>query len=115
MIKFITITNYKNESLTIDMFNPHTSGFNIRNITGLGPVKADITTTKMVVADGDVYNSARANGRNIVLTLGPEMVPGLGLNSVEDCRQRSYRYFPLKKKFLYYTIFFRLFHKIFFM
>lgn len=98
MIRTVEITNYKNEVLNIDLFNSNSSGLNIRNITGLGPVKADITTTKLVVSDGDYYNSARANGRNIVITLGFNIAAHLGINSIEDCRQMVYKYFPLKKK-----------------
>lgn len=98
MIKYIELTNYKNDTLKIDIFNPKTSGFDIRKIDGLGPVKADITTTKLVTSDGDYYNNARANGRNIVLTLGLNIVPELGINSIEDCRQLLYKYCPLKKK-----------------
>lgn len=98
MIKFIKITNYKNEELMIDLFNPYTSGFYIAKIDGLCPVKADITTTKMVTTDGDIYNHARANSRNIILTLGFIANNEIGLHSIEDCRQKTYKYFPLKKR-----------------
>lgn len=98
MFKSIKIVNYKNEELLIDFFNSDPTGFNIRKIDGLGPVKADIATTKIVTSDGDIYNSARANGRNIVLTLGFIIKPDIGMNTIEDCRQKTYKYFPLKKK-----------------
>lgn len=98
MFKTITIINYKEEKFVIDIFNPQTSGYNIRNIEGLGPVKADVNTTPIVTKDGDVFNSARANKRNIVFTLGFEIATHLGLSSIESVRQRSYKIFPLKSK-----------------
>lgn len=104
MLRFIKLTNYKNETLTINLFNPKSSGFDVRKIDGLGPVKANITTTKLVTTDGDYYNSARANGRNIVITLGFNIVPELGIKSIEDCRQLLYKYCPLKKKLRFTVI-----------
>lgn len=96
MIKYVRVTNYKDETLSIDIYNSATSGVNIRKIDGLGPVKANITTTAIVSGDGDIYNSARADKRNIVLTLGFVITPNLDLNTIEDVRQMSYKYFPLK-------------------
>ena len=42
MIKSVTITNHLDESIKLDLFNPEESGFIIKNIEGLGPVKANI-------------------------------------------------------------------------
>lgn len=94
MIKNITITNYLGESMTLDMLEPEKSGFAIKSITGLGPVKADINRTSMATMDGSNYNSARALERNIVMKL--EFI-GTATESVEDVRQKSYKYFPIKK------------------
>lgn len=94
MIKNITITNYLGESITLDMLEPEKSGFAIKNITGLGPVKADINRTNLATMDGSNYNSARALERNIVMKL--EFV-GTPTESIEDIRQKSYKYFPIKK------------------
>lgn len=96
MIKFVTITNNKNEELKIDIYNSVTTGMNIRKIDGLGPVKANIITTPIVTNDGDIFNSARADKRNIVLTLGFKITPEIGLNTIEDVRQKTYNFFPLK-------------------
>lgn len=96
MIRNIKIINYKNEEVTIDINSSYSSGFNIRQIDGLGPVKANIVTTKNVTSDGDIYNSARADKRNIVLTLGFDIRTNLGLNMIEDVRHKSYQFFPLK-------------------
>lgn len=93
MIKLIKITNYLGESLTLEMGSPEKSGLFIKQIEGLGPPKADINAKELATSDGGVYNSARANTRNIVLTLGFLFNP-----SVEDMRQLTYKYFPIKKK-----------------
>lgn len=100
MIKSITVTNYLNESLTIDLRHPEQTGIVVRKIEGLGPCKANINAKEMATGDGAVYNSARVNSRNIVLTLG-----FLFKNSIEDVRQLTYKYFPIKKnlKFLIET------------
>ena len=75
------------------MRRPEKSGFLVKSITGLGPVKANINITEIATSDGAIYNSARATKRNIVMTLGLLFDP-----TVEDTRQKSYKYFPLKKK-----------------
>lgn len=67
-------------------------GFLITKITGLGPIKADINMTKLATADGSIYNSARFNERNIVITIRFSGV------DIEAARQRTYKYFPTKRK-----------------
>lgn len=98
MIKLVKITNYLGEELTLTLTQPELSGIYIESITGLGPVKADINTTEVTTADGAMYNSARANKRNIVMTLGFLAEQG----SVEDNRQKTYKYFPLKQNLTLY-------------
>lgn len=93
MIKSIKITNYLGESLTLEMGSPDNSGLFIKKIEGLGPPKADINAKELATSDGSVYNSARATTRNIVLTLGFLFNP-----TIEDMRQLTYKYFPIKQK-----------------
>lgn len=95
MIKSVTVTNYSGESLVLELGAPEKSGFLVQRIEGLGPTKADIHITESATADGSTYNSARATSRNIVLSVQFLLLPPL---SVEDIRQESYRYFPLKKR-----------------
>lgn len=90
MLKSVTVTNYLGESIKLILTMPETSGIYIENITGLGPVHADINTTEVTTDDGAIYNSARATKRNIVMTVG-------FLQDVETNRQKTYKYFPLKK------------------
>lgn len=93
MIKSITVTNYLDETIVLDMRFPEKSGFLVKSITGLGPVKANINVADIATGDGGSYNSARATSRNIVMKLGFMFAP-----TVEAVRQKSYKYFPLKKK-----------------
>ena len=92
MIQSVTVINHLGESLKLDLAEPEKSGFIVKNITGLGPVKANINTSDICTADGSQFNSARKEKRNIVITLDFQLFP-----SVEDARQLTYRYFPLKK------------------
>lgn len=92
MIKSLTVTNYLGDSLKIELGRPETSGFLVRNITGLGPPKADINSTELVTSDGALYNSSRIQTRNLVLYLDFMMKP-----TIEAVRLLSYKYFPVKK------------------
>ena len=93
MINSLTVTNLSNESLTFDLRRPEDSGFLISDISGLGPVVANINSTELASSDGAVYNSARLGARNIVITF--IFLPNA---SIEDTRLLSYRLFPIKKK-----------------
>lgn len=92
MIKTVTVTNYLGERMVLDLYNPKRSGFSVKSISGLGPVKANINTTEIATSDGSLYNSARLNERNITISLGFEWMP-----LIEDARHKSYQFFPLKK------------------
>ena len=92
MIKEVTITNYLGESLSLKLSNPWETGIAVKEIDGLGPVKANINMTTISSGDGSRYNSARVGTRNIVFKLIL-----LGNPSVEDARQKTYKYFPVKK------------------
>lgn len=101
MIKTVIITNYRGESLTLDLADPYRSGYAVTSITGLGPNKATINTTDATTNDGSVYNSARANSRNIVLKL---KLMGSDSAEIEALRQNTYKYFPLKKSLTFEII-----------
>lgn len=91
MIKTVTVTNYLGESLTLELKNPWDVGIAITKIEGLGPVKADINSTEISSGDGARFNSARIGTRNIVFTFRLLEAP-----TVEDSRQKTYKYFPVK-------------------
>lgn len=91
MIKTVRVTNYLGESLTLELKNPWDVGIAITKIEGLGPVKADINSTEISSGDGARFNSARIGTRNIVFTFRLLEAP-----TVEDSRQKTYKYFPIK-------------------
>ena len=92
MIKKITITNNRGESLIMELTNPKESGFWIINVDGLGPVQANINTTEIVTYDGSIFNSSRGTERNITFSLVFDDL------DIENVRHKSYRYFPIKQK-----------------
>ncbi len=95
MIYSFTITNYLGDTIKLTLREPVLSGFLIKSVTGLGPVKANINTTEVATNDGSKFNSARLTQRNIVFQM--VFVDTLKGESVEDIRQKSYKYFPTKK------------------
>lgn len=95
MIRSFAVTNYLGDRIKIELGKPDISGFLIQSVTGLGPAKANINTTDIVTNDGTMYNSARMNQRNIVLQM--IFVETIYSETIEDIRQKSYKYFPLKK------------------
>lgn len=92
MIKAITITNHLGESVRLELSDPEKSGFAVKKIDGLGPVKANINFTELATNDGAIDNSARLESRNIVISLVFMPFP-----TIEDTRLLSYKYFPIKR------------------
>lgn len=93
MIKSVTITNYLGESVKIELADGDPEhGMVISNITGLGPPKANVSMTDLATMDGSLFNSARVEKRNIVIHMLFTFAP-----KIEDSRQRTYKYFPIKK------------------
>lgn len=98
MIHYIQVTNHLGETLDIEMTRPEKSGLVIKDISGLGPSKATINVTKLATKDGGTYNSANIEARNIVLKLGCYRKEGDKSFTIEDARQLTYKYFPVKRK-----------------
>lgn len=92
MINKVVITNRNGEILTIDLADVEPeSGLFISEIKGIGPVKASINMTDLATQDGAKYNSARAEKRNIVMSV-------IYLcDDAETARLLTYKYFPLKQ------------------
>lgn len=92
MIKSVTVTNHLGDSLTIKLGDSAETGFLIKNIDGLGPVKASINTTDIVTGDGSYFNSARVDERNIVFTFILN-----DASTIEEARLLAYKMFPVKR------------------
>ena len=95
MIYSIVVTNYLGDRIKLELGKPDISGFLIKSITGLGPAKANVNTTEVSTNDGSLFNYARLSQRNIVLDM--VFINTVYGESIEDLRQKSYKYFPLKK------------------
>lgn len=93
MIKSFEITNHLGETITLELANPYTTGLAIESVKGLEPAKADIKTTEIVTMDGSIFNNARTSKRNIVFKF-----IFLDAPTIEETRERCYRYFPVKEK-----------------
>lgn len=93
MIKSVTVTNPKGEQLTLELTRPEKSGIYIKSIDGIGPAKATINTTNFATIDGSFFSSSRIEERNIVFDLGFLFDP-----TIEDVRQKCYKFFPVKKQ-----------------
>ena len=76
-LETVEIQNNQGAVLSLSM-RDISSGYSIRTIEGLGPVAAEIVTSKFASIDGEHYQASRRGTRNIVMTLGLENVPGVG-------------------------------------
>src|SRR4051812_7049320 len=61
------------------------------NVEGLGPVKAEISSTPFATGRGELYQGGSTGKRNIVLTLG--LNPDWEEQTMSTLRQLLYRYF----------------------
>ncbi len=92
MIRSVKVTNYRGDSILLDLANPWETGFAVTSLTGIGPNKTDINTVEIATQDGVIFNSARTGSRNIVMK-----IQFVG-DDIEACRRKSYRYFPVKQR-----------------
>lgn len=95
MIHSLAVTNYLGDRIRLELGRPEITGFLIKSITGLGPVKANVNTTEVATNDGSMFNSARLSQRNIVIQMA--FVNTIYGEDIEEVRQKSYKYFPIKK------------------
>lgn len=98
MIKSITVINPKNEQLVLELDKPEKSGLIVERVEGLGPGTATINATELATTDGSIYSSARLPSRNIVFSFLMTTAPNIGIDTIEQSRYLTYKYFPIKKK-----------------
>lgn len=73
-------------------------GFSVRDIDGLDPVKATLVSSAFAQIDGEQYQSARREKRNITMQLGFE--PDFEVGTVQMLRRRLYEFFMPKSRVL---------------
>lgn len=89
MITEVSSINKGGESLNLDLFDPWSSGIAVKEITGLGPVKTELSLERYALIDGAFLKGARVGTRNVVLTLIP-----VG-EDIQTERRKIYHYFPV--------------------
>lgn len=77
--------------LPLGGFMPSDDPVQVRNIDGLGPVKAEIASTPFATGRGVQYQGSTTGFRNIVLSLG--LNPDWDEQTMSSLRQMLYRYF----------------------
>lgn len=98
MIKYIIARNPKNEIIQMELSNPWSSGLNVKNVTGISPVGAEIYSTPFASIDGGIFAGARVPSRQIVMTIGLVTNPAIGIDEIEDARLTVYNFFRIKDK-----------------
>jgi hypothetical protein len=76
--------------LPLGGFMPNDDPVQIKDITGLGPVKADIARTPFATGRGSLYQGSSVGDRNIVMTL--VLNPDWADQTMASLRQMLYRY-----------------------
>lgn len=92
MIHQIVATNGLGEKLDLDLFNPWSTGVAVKEVTGIGPVKSEVSYEKFALIDGGLFKGVKVGTRNTVITLIP-----IG-EDIEMVRNRIYEIFPVAEK-----------------
>ena len=104
MIRKVTVERIdgKGSVLTLPFNQSQVYRYILKNISGLGPVKAELNTSAIATKDGVLYNSQRIDSRNLVFDILLRKENGI---TIESSRQALYEYFPRNVilKFTFYT------------
>lgn len=90
MLMSVEITNAAGNTLQLPLTDS-SAGYSVRDIEGLDPVKATLTSSTMAQMDGAQPQSASRGTRNITMIVGLE--PDYVTNTVDSLRQDLYAYF----------------------
>jgi hypothetical protein len=89
----VDVQNSHGDTLSLQLLDA-SNGFVVKEITGLDPVNATLTTSVMAQRDGAQAQNARRETRNITMKIGLE--PDFVLTTVDSLRQSLYAYFMPK-------------------
>lgn len=95
MITKVTVTNVRGTELEMLLSGDNIAPFQIRNITGLGPVSATVNTLPLATHDGVSVTGSSVGKRNIVFTLG--LVPDWADQTMAGLRNALYAYLMPKQ------------------
>jgi Phage tail protein len=93
----VEATNGIGATLRLTVMNSE-NGYLVREITGLDPVPATLTSSSMAQRDGAQFQNARRETRNVVIKLGLE--PDYAASTVASLRSGLYDYFMPKENVL---------------
>src|SRR5450756_451910 len=93
MLTMVEITNQRNGTLQLPLLDA-SAGYVVRDVEGLSPVKATLTSSSMAQEDGAQPQNATRTTRNILLKIGLE--PDYVTNDVQSLRSDLYDYFMPK-------------------
>lgn len=95
MLYSLSAQNMAGDVLTL-ILDDVSDGYVLKDVDGLDPVKATITSSKFAQVDGTQFQAAQLENRNIVIKIGLEPV---GLDKdVEDLRWDLYNFFLPKSQ-----------------
>lgn len=95
MLTKIDVTNRRGNVLTLPMIDDDTP-YVIENIDGLDPVDATLTASSYAGIDGDTFQSAKRDPRNLKIKL--DLDPDFVTDTFTTLRQNLYRYFLPKSQ-----------------
>jgi len=95
MLNRVDITNRRGNVLTL-MLEEDDSGYQISNIEGLDPVKANLVSTSYANIDGEQFQSAKRGARNIVFKF--DLDPDFDEQTYTTLRKNLYMYFMPKSR-----------------
>jgi hypothetical protein len=93
MLTKIEVEDRQGHTLVLPL-QDSTSGYTIKDIDGLDPVKSTIVFSSFAQLDGSQFQSSRLENRNIIIKIGIESYYGAA--TVREMRQALYAYFMPK-------------------
>lgn len=93
LLKTLKVTNRRGDVLELPL-EDISNGFMVKEIEGLGPVKATLVSSSFANMDGEQYHSSRRDARDIRIRLGLE--PNLAEYSTHALRDQLYDFFMPK-------------------
>lgn len=93
MLTLVEVKNPRSDTLSLPLMNA-SAGYVVKDIQGLDPVNAALTTSSMAQLDGEQAQNARRSSRNITMKIGLE--PDFVTTTVQSLRANLYNYFMPK-------------------
>lgn len=90
MLTQVDVTNVRSDTLQLPLLSA-ANGYAVRDIQGLGPVSAAITSSSLAQLDGAQFQNSRRDIRNITIKLG--LIANFVTTTVDSLRQQLYDYF----------------------